>query len=102
MQRKRPLQREAEIEDLLWLRLRGLKEQGWNFRKAGHFRTFLLQFVDHDALLVVELEDGGRSIVRDRLLAEAGYSVLRFDRDEAIADLDFVMDRVLAVLRDRA
>lgn len=102
MQRKRPLQREAEIEDLLWLRLRGLKEQGWIFRKAGHFRTFPLQFVDHDALLVVELEDGTRSIVRDRLLAEAGYSVLRFDRDEAIADLDFVMDRVLAVLRDRA
>ena len=100
MQRKRPLQREAEIEDLLWLRLRGLK--GWNFRKAGHFRTFLLQFVDHDALLVVELEGGARSIVRDRLLAEAGYSVLQFDREDTIANLDSVIDRVLAVLRDRA
>jgi very-short-patch-repair endonuclease len=102
MQRKRPLQREAEIEDLLWLRLRGLKEQGWNFRKSGHFRTFLLPFVDHEALLVVELEDGARSIVRDRLLAEAGYSVLRFAREEAMADLDFVMDRVVGVLKDRA
>ena len=102
MQRKRPLQRDAEIEDLLWLRLRALKEQGWNFRKASPFRSFLLPYVEHDALLVVELGDAARSIVRDRLLAEAGYSVLRFDREEAIVNLDSVTDKVLAVLKDRA
>lgn len=102
MRRKRPLQREAEIEDLIWLRLRGLKGLGWNFRRGARFNTFSLQFVDHEALLVVELDDGNRSIVRDRLLAEAGYSVLRFDRGDAIANLDSVMDRVLAVLADRS
>jgi very-short-patch-repair endonuclease len=102
VKRKTPLQRQtAEIEDLLWLRLRALKEQGWNFRKGGHFRTFLLQFVEHDALLVVELADAG-NVVRDRLLAEAGYTVLRFAREETIANLDSVTDKVLAVLKDRA
>ena len=103
MKRKSPLQRQAAgIEDLLWLRLRALKKQGWNFRKGGHFRTFLLQFVEHDALLVAELADGARNIVRDRLLAEAGYTVLRFNREEAIANPDAVTDMVLAVLKDRA
>jgi very-short-patch-repair endonuclease len=102
MQRKRPLQREAEIEDLLWLRLRALKERGWNFRKASPFRSFLLPYVEHDALLVVELDDGARSIARDRLLVEAGYSLLRFDRDETITNLKSVIDRVVAVLEDRS
>jgi very-short-patch-repair endonuclease len=103
VKRKSPLQRHtAEIEDILWLRLRALRERGWVFRKDQHFRTFLLPFVEHEALLVVELSNGGRNIVRDRLLAEAGYTVLRFDREEAIANLDTVTDKVLAVLKDRA
>ncbi len=101
MQRKRPLQREAELEDLLWLRLRGLKEQGWHFRKNAHFKTFPLPFVEHEALLVVEMAQAG-NIVRDRLLHEAGYTVLRFARADAEENLDCVLDTVIAVLKDRA
>jgi very-short-patch-repair endonuclease len=101
MQRKRPLRRQAEIELLLWLRLRALKEQGWHFRKASPFRSFLLPFVEHEALLVVQL--GGRpNIVRDRLLREAGYTVLRFSKADAARNLNSVVDTVRAVLADRA
>ena len=100
MQRKRPLRRPAEIEHLLWLRLRSLKERGWHFRKASPFRSFLLPFVEHAALLVVELETG-RHIVRDRLLREAGYTVLRFSRADAAGNLGAVMERICGVLEDR-
>lgn len=96
--RKKPLRPAADAEARLWLKLRALSEQGWHFRRGRYFRTFRLPFVEHDALLVVEFDDGRRSIVRDRLLAEAGYSVLRFRRDEP---LSAVIAFVRAVLEDR-
>ncbi len=80
--------------------MRALKAQGWHFRKASPFRSFLLPFVEHDALLMVELA-GPRSIVRDRLLREAGYTILRFSRADAERDLSGVVSIIHAVLRDR-
>lgn len=112
MQRKRPLERwreperrkkrrEPGLQDLLWLRLKTLED--WHFRKGSSFQTFTLPFVEHDALLVVELEAdrGLRSPVRDRLLHEAGYTILRFPIDDAESSLDTVMATILAVLEDR-
>jgi len=101
MQRKRSLQREATLEDLLWLRLKAL--DGWHFRRRSPFQTFVLQFAEHDALLVVELEYHGigRHPVRDRLLHEAGYTILRFPRAEAEDNPSAVIDMVRAVLEDR-
>lgn len=101
MQRKQPLRRDATIEDLLWLRLKAL--ESWHFRKGATFQTFILQFVEHDALLVVELETDrtGRSPVRDRLLHEAGYTILRFPRADAENDLSAVIGTIRAVLEDR-
>ena len=97
MQRKRPLRPDPGIENLLWLRLKPL-----GFRRNAHFRTFLLPFVDHAALLVVELEDGRRKIVRDRLLREAGYTILRFPRADAMQNLPSVVAAIRAVQQDRA
>jgi very-short-patch-repair endonuclease len=101
MQRRRSLRREATLEDLLWLRLKAL--EGGHFRRSAVFQTFPLAFVDHDVLLVVELEVGRetRSPVRDRLLREAGYTILRFPRAEAETGLDRVVEIVKAVLEDR-
>jgi very-short-patch-repair endonuclease len=101
MQRKRPLRRYAEIEDLLWLRLSALG--GWHFRKDSPFQTFVLPFVEHDALLVVELDAdrSGRSPVRDRLLHDAGYTILRFPRTDAQSNLSSVIATIRAVLEDR-
>ena len=101
MQRKRPLGREPGLQDLLWLRLSAL--EGWHFRKGSSFQTFTLPFVEHDALLVVELEvdPSNRSLVRDRLLREAGYTILRFPMADAEAGLDPVVATIRAVLEDR-
>jgi very-short-patch-repair endonuclease len=101
MQRRRPLRREATLEDLLWLRLKML--EGWHFRRDAVFQTFPLAFVEHDALLVIELEISSqtRSPVRDRLLREADYTILRFPRSDAEENLDKVMTMIKAVLEDR-
>lgn len=104
MQRKAPLRACNTIENRLWSRLRAL--EGYRFRRKSPFKTFTLDFVEHDAGLVVLLEDGepGRqrtgSIVRDRLLSEQGYVILRLWRREAARDLHAAVNRIKAVLDD--
>src|SRR5689334_916970 len=103
MQRKAPLRTRNTIEARLWARLKTL--EGYRFRHKSPFRTFTLDFVEHDAGLVVLLEDGepGRrraSIVRDRMLSEQGYVILRLWRQETERDLHTAVARIRAVLED--
>jgi crossover junction endodeoxyribonuclease RuvC len=109
MQRRRALKPRNSLDARLWARLRELKEQGWHFRKTAPFRTFTLDFVEHDVRLVIDLLEGepGRTrlptrIVRDRLLAEQGYVILRLWRVEAERDLHSAVHRIRAVLDDLA
>ncbi len=79
--------------------------EGARFRHKSPFKTFTLDFVEHDAGLVISLEDGepGRRsshIVRDRLLSERGYVILRVWRREAERDLLSAVNRIRAVLED--
>ncbi len=104
MQRKTPLRARNTLDIRLWARLKAL--EGYRFRHKSPFRSFTLDFVEHDAGLVVLLEDGepGRrhtgSIVRDRLLSEQGYVILRLWRREVERDLNTALHRIKAVLED--
>jgi crossover junction endodeoxyribonuclease RuvC len=105
MQRKRALKPRNTLDARLWARLRELKEQGWHFRKGAPFKTFTLDFVEHEARLVIDLLDGEPGIdkaaihiVRDRLLAEQGYGILRLWRVEAERDLHSALHKIHAVL----
>ena len=101
IQRKVPLRPRNTLETRLWARLRAL--EGTRFRKKSPFRTFLLDFVEHDRRLVISLEDFGKRsahIVRDRLLSEQGYVILRLWRQEAERDLASAVHRICAVLED--
>ena len=110
MQRKTPLRPRASLENRLWERLREM--EGYRFRRKSPFRTFTLDFVEHDMRLVIALETGspGRSphkkgagyIVRDRLLSEQGYVILRLWRDEAERDLSGTLQKIRSVLEDIA
>ena len=109
MQRKRALGPRNTLDTRLWSRLREMKEHGWHFRKAAPFKTFTLDFVEHDVRLVIDLLEGepGKArpparIVRDRLLSEQGYVILRLWRVEAERDLHSAIHRVRAVLEDLA
>ena len=56
MQRKVPLRSRNTLENRLWARLRAL--EGTRFRRKSPFKSFTLDFVEHDAKLVISLEDG--------------------------------------------
>jgi very-short-patch-repair endonuclease len=103
VQRKQPLRARNTLENRLWARLRAL--EGYRFRRRSPFCTFTLDFVEHEARLVISLEEGEpgkRSIhiVRDRLLNEQGYVILRLWRREAERDLSSAVNRIRAVLED--
>ena len=103
MQRKVPLRPRATFENRLWERLREM--EAFRFRRKAPFRSFTLDFVEHEAGLVISLEDGepGRrsgTIVRDRLLSEQGYVILRLWRGEIARDIAGAVQRIKAVLED--
>ena len=103
MQRKVPLKTRNTLENRLWVRLRAL--EGYRFRRKSPFKTFTLDFAEHELGLVISLEDGepGRRshhIVRDRLLNEQGYVILRLWRGEAERDLPSALHRIRTVLDD--
>lgn len=106
MRRKAPLGARNTLEARLWARLKTL--EGFRFRRRATFRTFTLDFVEHTARLVISLEDGepGRAkagqVVRDRLLGEAGYTILRLWRTEAARDVAGAIARIKAVLADHS
>ena len=105
MQRKTPFRTKATLENRLWAGLKTL--EGCRFRRKSPFRSFILDFVEHDRGLVILLEDGepGRRsghIARDRLLSEQGYVILRLWRQEAARDLSSALGRIQAVLADLA
>lgn len=109
MQRRRALKPRSGVDARLWTRLNELKEQGWHFRKGAPFKTFTLDFVEHEARLVIDLleDEPGRTrplarIVRDRLLSEQGYVILRLWRVEAERDLHSAVHRIRGVLEDLA
>ena len=97
----------GDVESRLWAKLQDLDALGYQWRRKAHFKSFVLDFVEHDALLIVELADGepGRSQssdeARDQVLRAAGYTVLRFWKSEAARNLDDVIADIRQVLEDR-
>jgi len=105
MQRKRALGPRNTLDARLWARLRAMRGEGWHFRKGVSFKTFILDFAEHDARLVIDLLEGEPGhkkapihIVRDRLLNEQGYVILRLWRAEAGRDLHSALHKIRQVL----
>jgi crossover junction endodeoxyribonuclease RuvC len=93
----------------MWWKLRDLKQLGYHFRRQAPFRAYTLDFVEHDAKLVVEL-DGGQhgedehrvhDERRDRLLESQGYRTLRFWNTDVIENIEGVFEAIIRELEHR-
>ena len=103
MRRKQPLRTRSTVETRLWARLKAL--EGYRFRRKSPFRTFTLDFVEHDSRLVISLQEGApgkrsNTVVRDRLLNEQGYVILRLWRAEVERDFPGAIRRIKSMLED--
>jgi very-short-patch-repair endonuclease len=99
----------TDPERVLWYKLRELKQLGYRIRRQSPFRSYVLDFVEHGARLVVELdgsqhglpEQVRRDEKRDALLSAEGYMVMRFWNSEIVENLDGVVERITRELQHR-
>ncbi|HEY1638031.1 MAG TPA: DUF559 domain-containing protein [Rhizomicrobium sp.] len=110
IQRARELRRDmTKFERKLWFALRTLRPRGFHFRRQSPFRGYYLDFVEHDAKLVIEI-DGSHHFdaeqvmhdkIRDRVLAREGYATLRFDNSAIDKNIDGVLEIIWGELQGR-
>jgi very-short-patch-repair endonuclease len=109
--RARRLRRDAtEHEKRLWYKLRELKPFGYHFRRQSPFQNYTLDFVEHDAKLVIELDGEQHGDAthrehdekRDAILTSQGYLTLRFWNSEISENLDGIVDRIFRELQQRS
>jgi very-short-patch-repair endonuclease len=99
----------TDSEKTLWHKLRELKHLGYRIRRQSPFRNYVLDFVEHSAKLVIELDGSHHGLPdqarkderRDALLMAEGYRVLRFWNSEVVENLDGVVDVIMRELRQR-
>jgi crossover junction endodeoxyribonuclease RuvC len=106
--RARRLRRDGtEVEKRLWHRLRAHQLDDVKFRRQEPILGFTADFVCHERRLVIEL-DGGQHAEstsddrRTKLLAQAGFRVLRFWNNDIVDNLDGVVDQIRAALAEAA
>ncbi len=93
----------TDAEQHLWQVLRGRQIDGCKFRRQHPFGDYILDFVCLDRMLVVEV-DGGQHVgssadeVRDGILNDAGFEVLRFWNHDVLEHRDAVAEQIFGRL----
>ena len=95
----------TEPERRLWTELRASRFGGHKFRRQQIIGNWIVDFFCPAKGLVIEIDgdthDAEADNVRDRLmLAKYGFATVRFTNEDAMRNLDGVMDRLKAVLED--
>jgi very-short-patch-repair endonuclease len=91
----------TDAERALWYRLRAKRLLGWKFRRQQPIGNYIVDFVCHEAKLVIEL-DGGQHVERadadarrTAWLESQGFRVLRFWNDAVLKETDAVLEEIL-------
>ena len=81
-----------------------LRKTDLHFRRQAPFGPYIVDFVCHEYRLIVELDGGihnlpdvaARDAVRDAWLTARGYRAMRFTNEAVAADIDGVVQMILA------
>jgi len=91
----------THVEALLLQRLKARQLEGIKFRRQQPMEDFIFDFVSFEKRVIIELDGGqhakasrSRDYERDRLLSEAGFTVLRFWNNEVLENLDGVLEKI--------
>ncbi|MBX7073808.1 MAG: DUF559 domain-containing protein [Pirellulales bacterium] len=102
LERARDLRRRMTgPERNVWSRLRDRQLCGLKFRRQAPLGPYIVDFYCAEHSLVIELDgkshDGrcAYDMARTRALERLGLRVMRFDNDDALRDIDSVMNAIL-------
>ncbi|MDQ0391626.1 endonuclease domain-containing protein [Labrys monachus] len=93
-------------EQILWRHLERIPLHGTHFRRQAPIDRYVVDFVSHNAGLIIELDGDqhGSSLARSHdarraaFLEGQGYRVLRFWNDDVRSNLEGVLDTIYAAL----
>jgi very-short-patch-repair endonuclease len=98
----------TDVERLIWSALRAHRLNGASFRRQTPIGPYVVDFVSHEAKLVVELDGGQhfeaenmrRDARRDAFLRSEGFRVLRFNNHDVMTNRTGVLDTIAATLAE--
>lgn len=90
---------QTDAEQKLWQHLRDRRLQGLKFRRQKPIGRYIVDFICHERMLVVEL-DGGQHLestadqARDEWLSAKGLRVLRFWNHDVLQQMEAVLEAI--------
>ncbi|WP_370599840.1 endonuclease domain-containing protein [Pseudomonas nitroreducens] len=94
---------QTEAERALWHHLRAHRFLGLKFRRQKIIGAYIIDFVCHERMLIIEL-DGGQhlgsnaDLKRDEWLKHKGFTVLRFWNHDVLLKMDSVLEAIRLVI----
>ena len=97
----------TEAEMCLWEVLRA-KKMGYRFRRQHIIGDFIVDFICLPLNLIIEVDGKYHNTpkqqeadqLRDSILNQAGYTILRFTNEEVIGNIDNVIQRITTVMTE--
>jgi very-short-patch-repair endonuclease len=90
----------TEAESTLWSRLRAKQVEGTKFRRQQPIEGYIVDFVSFEKRIIIQL-DGGQHAekhekdqIRNGILEENGFRVLRFWNNDIFENLDGVLESI--------
>jgi len=103
----RSLRRDStDAERTIWSAIRAHRLGGASFRRQTPVGPYIVDFICHDANLVIEIDGGQhfepehikRDARRDAFLSSKGYRVLRFNNRDVMTNRQGVLETIAAAL----
>ena len=96
----------SEAEKRLWYYLRAHRFCGASFRRQTLIGPYIVDFVCHDSMLIIELDGGQHGVAaatkhddkRTAWLAMRGYKMLRFWNNDVLRTAENVLELIAAEL----
>ena len=100
----------TRAERIIWRAVRAHRLNGAGFRRQTPIGPFIVDFVSHAAMLIIEIDGGqhfedvheARDAARDAYLRGKGYRVLRFNNHEVMTNREGVLTTIASVLGEAA
>jgi very-short-patch-repair endonuclease len=105
--RARSLRRDlTDAERIIWNAIRAHRMHGMSFRRQTPIGPFIVDFVCHSALVIIEIDGGQhyeteyikRDARRDAYLASEGYRILRFNNHEVLTNRQGVLETIATAI----
>ena len=100
-------QSQTDAENALWTRLKNKQLEGVKFRRQQPLGSYIVDFVSFERKIIIEVDGGQhnereaseRDEERAAWLKERGYQVLRFGNNEALVNMEGVLENIREFLK---